>query len=408
VIIGASVAGVRTAQALRSEGYDGQVVLVGEEPELPYDKPPLSKALLAGTTEPEALRLLTQTSADAAGIEMLMGHRALRVDLAAKVVELDGHDPLGFDQLVIATGASARPAPWGEAPGIHVLRTMQDSRALRQDMLRGGHVVVVGAGFIGAEVASTARLLGLDVTIVDPLAVPMSRLLNTEIGEWFTDLHRRHGVTTAFGTGVEGIEGERGRLRVRLTDGRVLEAETAVVGIGAQPNDEWLKPSGLVIDNGVVCDEHCRAVDVPYVFAVGDVARWFHPGRGEETRIEHWTNAVDQAVCVAHNIARPDDLRSYAPVEYVWSDQYDWKVQVAGRVGGVDRHILVGDPQQDNRFAALYTEDGSGLTGAAIVNWPRALVACRRALQNGAHVRDVRATIETLANAPSRKGLEPT
>lgn len=319
VIVGSSVGGVRTAQALRSEGYDGEVVLVGEESELPYDKPPLSKGLLAGTATADSVRLLTQDAADRAGIRLLLGHRATRVDVAANLVELQGHDPLRYDHLVVATGARARPSPWGERPGIHVVRVLRDAQLLRQDLLDGGHVVVVGAGFIGAEVASTARLLDLEVTLVDPLPVPMSRVLNPEVGGWFVDLHRRHGVRSIFGVGVEAIDGELGDFTVRLTDGSELAAAVVVVGIGAEPNDGWLRSSGLVVDNGLVCDQYCRAVDADNVFGVGDVARWFHPGYGAEMRVEHWTNAVDQAVCVAHNIAHPDDLRVYAPVEYVWS-----------------------------------------------------------------------------------------
>jgi NADPH-dependent 2,4-dienoyl-CoA reductase/sulfur reductase-like enzyme len=404
VIVGSSVGGVRTAQALRSEGYAGEVVLVGEERELPYDKPPLSKGLLAGIANPDSVRLLTEDAADQAGIRLVLGHRATGLEVAESLVELDGHDPLRYDQVIVATGARARPSPWGERAGIHVVRTLQDSQALREDLLAGGPVVVVGGGFIGAEVASTARLLGLEVTMVDPLPVPMSRVLNPEIGGWFVDLHERHGVRSRFGVGVERIDGDRGDFTVTLTDGSQVMAAVVVVGIGAEPNDDWLKSSGLVVDNGLVCDEYCRAVDAHNVFGVGDVARWFHPGYGAEMRVEHWTNAVDQAVCVAHNIAHPDDLRAYAPVEYVWSDQHDWKVQVVGRTSGTTDHVVVGEPAVDNRFAVLYTKDGSSLSGAAVVNWPRALIACRKALRGGAMLADVREAI----TAPAKRAQEPT
>ena len=404
VIVGASVGGVRAAQALRSEGYAGEVVLVGEEPELPYDKPPLSKGLLAGTATADSVRLLTQEAADRAGIQLLLGHRATRLDVAADLVALEGHDPLDYDQLVIATGSRARPSPWGERPGIHVVRTLADAQELRKNLLRGGHVLVVGAGFIGAEVASTSRLLGLDVTMVDPLPIPMSRVLNNEIGGWFAELHERHGVRSIFGVGVAAIEGERGDFTVKLTDGSELSVAVVVVGIGAEPNVDWLRSSGLVIDDGLVCDEYCRAVDAHNVFAVGDVARWFHPGYGAEMRVEHWTNAVDQGVCVAHNIAHPDDLRSYSPIEYVWSDQHDWKVQVVGRTSGTTQHVVLGDPAVDNRFAVLYTRDGTRLCGAAVVNWPRALVASRKALRQEAQLSDVRATIVA---PPATTGSKP-
>ncbi|ARV80177.1 FAD-dependent oxidoreductase [Mycobacterium sp. 050128] len=398
VIVGTSVGGVRTAQALRSEGYDGDIILVGEETTLPYDKPPLSKALLAGTTNVAAVTLLTEEAAAAADIRLLLGHRAVRVDAAACQVAFAGHEPLNYDHLVVATGASARPSPWGQRPGIHLLRTLEDCLQLRADLVPGGHLVVVGGGFIGAEVASTARTLGLEVTIVDPLPVPMSRVLNAEIGGWFVDLHRRHQVCTRFGVGVENIEGERSNLKIRLTDGTALEASAVVVGIGAVPNDGWLKSSGLVVDDGLVCDQYCRAVTAPNIYAVGDVSRWFHQRRGRDTRVEHWTNAVDQAACVAHNITHPHDLCSYEPVEYVWSDQHDWKIQVAGRTAGISGHATVGDPAIDKRFAALYTDDGQQLSGAAIVNWPRALIECRRALQAGGTFASLRERIEALRN----------
>ncbi|MEO7372451.1 MAG: FAD-dependent oxidoreductase [Terrimesophilobacter sp.] len=380
VIVGSSVGGVRTAQALRANGHVGQIVLIGEESELPYDKPPLSKALLSGAADTKSIRLLTHDAAEAIDVTLLLGHRAVGVDVATRAVQFENHEPITYDKLVVATGASARPSPWGARLGVHVVRTLQDSQQLRADLLKGGPLVVVGAGFIGAEIASTARLLGLEVTVVDPQPVPMSRVFNTEIGKWFVDLHHRHGTKVILGVGVEGIDGERGQLQVRLTDGRILDAATVVVGIGAKPNDEWLEASGLLIDNGLVCDQYCRAIDDSNVFAVGDVARWFHRGNGVDMRAEHWTNAVDQAQCVAHNITRPDDLHAYEPIAYVWSDQYDWKIQVAGRTGEDLGHVIVGDPHTDEKFAALYTDDGQRLAGAATVNWPRALVECRRAL----------------------------
>ncbi|MGH3624375.1 MAG: NAD(P)/FAD-dependent oxidoreductase [Sciscionella sp.] len=391
VVVGSSVGGVRTAQALRRAGYDGEVLLVGEETRLPYDKPPLSKALLAGTVAEQDIGLLTEEAAGKAGIRLLLGRTAVRLDVAGGAVELDGGERLPYDDVVIATGASARPSPWGQPAGVHLLRTMTDSAALREDLDAGGHLVVVGGGFIGAEVASTARGLGLDVTIVDPVSVPMSRVLGIGVGELFCVLHRDNGVHTRFGIGVEGIDGERGALRVLLTGGETLDASVVVVGIGASPNDAWLGSSGLLVDNGVVCDEHCRALDAPHVYAVGDVARWWHPRHDERVRAEHWTNAVEQATAVAHTIAHPGEPRSYAPVEYVWSDQYGWRIQVVGRTG-VGRHELVGDPA-DGRFAAIYSTDGESLAGLVTVNWPKAMITARRALVAGTPLADVRATM---------------
>ncbi|MGJ9403920.1 NAD(P)/FAD-dependent oxidoreductase [Arthrobacter sp. KK5.5] len=399
VIVGSSIGGVRTAQSLRSEGYTGEIILVGEETELPYDKPPLSKAVLKGTADEASIRLLTAEEASEAGITLMLGNRATGVDVAANTLQVEGHGPLRYDNLVISTGASARPSPWGDGPGLHVLRTLDDARRLRSDLLKGGHLAVIGAGFIGAEAAATARLLGLEVTVVDPLPIPMSRIFNAEIGHWFGELHRNNGVNTIFGTGVERIDGEQGSFVLHLTNGDRIEASTVLVGIGAIPNDAWLGASGLLVDNGVVLDEHCRAVDAPNVYAVGDVARWHHLTHGEDTRIEHWTNAVEQASCVAYNIAHPDAPRPYTPIEYVWSDQHDWKIQVVGRVGGDAEHLVIGDPGLHGKFAALYTKDGSTLYGAAIVNWPRALLTCRRGMAAGVTLEELRERLEPLLDA---------
>jgi NADPH-dependent 2,4-dienoyl-CoA reductase/sulfur reductase-like enzyme len=381
VVVGASVAGVRTAQALRTAGYDGGVVLVGAEPDLPYDKPPLSKALLAGTTDVERVRLLTAADADASGIELRLGSAAVALDPAARIVTLADGSEIGYDQIVVATGAAARPSPWGTPAGMHLLRSMDGCLRLRSELQPGTHLVVIGGGFIGAEVAGTARGLGLDVTVVDPLPVPIGRVLGDEIGAHLTAVHAEHGVATRFGTGVEGVGPHDGGLRIRLTDGSVLDAACAVVGIGAVPNDDWLRSSGLLIDDGLVCDEYCRAVDRHDVHGVGDVARWYHPRHRERVREEHWTNAVEQAATVAHNITHPDEPRPHDPVEYVWSDQYDWKIQICGRPSGAEVAAVVGEPGQGRRFAALYANPGGTLAGGVTVNWPRAQVLCRRALR---------------------------
>ncbi|MCU1606429.1 MAG: phthalate 3,4-dioxygenase, ferredoxin reductase subunit [Modestobacter sp.] len=408
VVVGSSVGGVRTAQALRSEGFDGRVVLVGEEARLPYDKPPLSKHFLAGSWDTERIALLTQAAADRAGIELRLGVAAQRLDVAGRQVVLADGQRLDYEAVVIATGAAARPSPWAARSGVHVVRTMGDSETLRVDLRRDGHVVIVGGGFIGAEVAATARSLGREVTVVDPLPAPIGRVVGAEVGAHFAELHRRHGVATWFGTGVESVEGDAGDLRVVLTDGTELAAATVVVGIGATPNDGWLADSGLLVDNGVVCDEFSRAVDAPAVHAVGDVARWFHLDHGEHVRVEHWTNAVDQAVCVAHNIAHPDDLRAYRPVEYVWSDQYDWKIQIVGRPHRATEHHLVGDPAADKtRFASLYRWHEGQLGAAVTVNWPKALVTCRRLVTAGASFADAVTQVDALASAPARTAGAP-
>ncbi|MBA3799104.1 MAG: FAD-dependent oxidoreductase [Geodermatophilaceae bacterium] len=407
VIVGASVGGVRTAQALRRESYQGRIVLVGAESDLPYDKPPLSKQYLGGQWTAERVALLTEDAAKDAEIELRLGVAAEHLDVAGKQVVLSDGERVDYDAVVLATGSHARPSPWPVESGVHVLRTIGDCKALADDLANEGPVVVVGGGFIGAEVAATPRSLGREVTIVDPLEVPVGRVVGNGIGALFTDLHHRNGVSTHFGTGVESVEGSAGDLTVRLTDGQTLEAATVVVGIGARPNDEWLASSGLLVDDGVVCDEYCRAVDAASVFAVGDIARWMHLGHGESCRVEHWTNAVDQASCVAHNIAHPGDLRPYRPVEYVWSDQYDWKIQIVGRPARATEHRLIGDLGRSTgpdagkpRAVAVYTDGSGRCTAAAIVNWPKALIATRKAIAAQAGFDETIEQLELLAQTP--------
>jgi phthalate 3,4-dioxygenase ferredoxin reductase subunit len=408
VVVGSSIGGVRTAQALRSEGFDGRVVLVGEESQLPYDKPPLSKQFLTGQWDADRVLLLTPEKAAKDEIELRLGSPAIRLDVASRTVLLADGTSLEYDSAVIATGASARPSPWRPESGVHVVRTLEDSRRLHARLMDGGPVVVVGGGFIGAEVAGSARGLGHEVTVIDPLPTPIGRVVGPEIGRFFTELHHRHGVATRFGVGVEAIDGAAGNLRVRLTDGSQLQAATVVVGIGAVPNDGWLADSGLPLDNGVLCDQYSRALDAPDVFAVGDVARWFHPGHREYVRVEHWTNAVEQGVCAAHNIAHPDDLRAYHPVEYVWSDQYDWKAQIVGRPNHGTRHEIVGTLSGESpRAAVLYTDETGRLWGAVTVNWPKALVQCRRLVTDGATFDDALTRVSALAPAPVHPAQAP-
>jgi NADPH-dependent 2,4-dienoyl-CoA reductase/sulfur reductase-like enzyme len=388
VIVGTSVAGVRTAQALRSFGYVGNVVLVGEEDTLPYDKPPLSKGLLTGTLTADDVRLLTERSAAEADVQLILGRSAVRLDVTARKIELSDGTRLPFDDVVIATGARARPSPWGYPTGVHTLRTLDDAVALGAELRRGGPVVVVGAGFIGCEVAATARAAGVDeVTMLDSAAGPLGRAVPPAIAERFVQLHEEHGVRTLFGANVSAVDRVGDELVLRLGNGSTLQAATVVVGIGAVPNDAWLRVSGLNVDDGVLCDQCGRVA--PHVYAVGDVARWYHPRRGRPSRIEHWTNAVEQAACVAHNIAQPESLREYDPYEYVWSDQYDWKIQILGRTGADLGYTTFEHAERPAAFAVLFRDSGGACAGVLTVNWPRALVTCRRALDRGATWRKI-------------------
>ena len=278
VVVGASVAGVAVARGLRAEGYDREIVLLGAENDWPYDKPPLSKQILTGEWDAERASLLTPEQAQELDLDVRLGRRAEALDVAAKEIVLAGGDRVSYGACVIATGAAARPSPWPERPGVHVLRTLEDALAIRERLLAGGHIAIVGGGFIGAEVASSARTLGLEATVIDPLELPMERIVGPDAARLFAGLATRHGIELRLGHGVEAIDGEAGDLTLTLTDGTTVHAATAVIGIGAVPNDRWLASSGLLVDNGLVCDELCRAVGAEDVFAAGDVARWHHAG----------------------------------------------------------------------------------------------------------------------------------
>ncbi|MGW1876908.1 NAD(P)/FAD-dependent oxidoreductase [Streptomyces sp. NPDC001975] len=397
VVVGSSVAGIRTAQALTADG-DADVTVIGEEAEWPYDRPPLSKQILAGAWDRERIALIAEADAAAAGIELRLGVAAAGLDATARRVKLADGGVVGYDTLVIATGLSARPSPWRPESGVHLLRTLADSTNLKQHLVPGSSVVVIGGGFIGAEAAAAARTAGCEVTVVDPVAVPMARVAGPVLGELLSQVHARHGVDARFGVGVGSVTGAAGDLTVTLDDGTRLRAATVVVGIGATPNVGWLADSGLTIDDGVVCDEYLAAVGAPGVYAVGDVARWPHPVLGTLVRSEHWTNATDQARCAARNITHPDARVPYRPSDYVWSDQYDWKLQLIGRPVAGGQDALVGDLAGQRPQAAVLHADAAGrVCAAAVVNWPKALLQCRRMIAEGASLDQAR---ERLAVPP--------
>lgn len=401
VIVGTGPGGVWTARSLRAEGFTGRIVMVGVEREDPYDRPPLSKGLLAGTAEVDNIVLLSAADADAAGIELLRGWSATRLDLAEKHLILDDGAQLDYDALVLATGARAIESPWGMPPGVHLLRSLADARALRDDLYRGGPVVVVGAGFIGAEVAAIACARDQPVTLVDPLPAPMARVMGESVGNYFGELHRAHGVDCRFGVGVEGIttETDAGGVRVLLTDGSAIDAATVLIGIGAHPATGWLADSGLLIDDGVICDEFGKS-SAPNVYAVGDVARWHHPGRGGHVRTHHWTTATAQGASVAKTLMHPAEPVGAPPLEYVWTDQYHWRAQVLGvRDEDAEPALVIGptDPR-DAHFVALFGDRDGRCTGAVVVNWPRALIGLRKQLRGNVSVDDARLALPALSD----------
>ena len=396
VVVGASLGGLRTVQSLRSSGFTGRITLIGAEAHLPYDRPPLSKHFLSGEWEAGQTSLADEAELQRVEAEVRLSTRAVDLDVAARTIGLHGGDRIPYDAVVVATGATPRTIPGTpDLAGIHVLRTLEDGLALRADLERASRVVVVGAGFIGAEVAATARKRGLDVTVLEALPVPLSRGLGPTLGPIIAGIHADHGVDLRTGAGVAGFEGTDRVERVVLADGDTVEADVVVVGIGVIPNTAWLEGSGLELRDGLVCDEFCEAVGGPGVWAVGDVARWHNPLFDEEMRIEHWTNAVEQAMAVAANIVGPDK-QPYAPVPYVWSDQYDSKIQIVGRPGPEDEVEIALGALDDWKFVALTHRDGR-LTGAVGLDEPRRMMRFKRLLTTRPSSEDARALARELA-----------
>ena len=375
-IVGASLAGMRCAQALRGAGFTGRLVVIGEENAPPYDRPRLSKELLLDPAAP--VRLL----GDVPDVELHSGVRAEAVDVPDRSVMVSGGRRVPYDHLVVATGAHARPSPW-QVPGIRVLRTLDDARVLAGDIARGGPMAVIGAGFIGAEVAAAARTRGVDVTMIDPLAYPLARAVGPEAGRRLAELHARGGAHLRLSTGVEGVSGEPGAFEVQLANGDRVAAASVLVAIGAVPNDAWLRDSGIEVADGIVCDEHCRVRGAPGVYAAGDVAAVHHHRLGRPVRQEHWTSAVEQAECVAHGIAHPDDPRPHRTLEYVWSDQYGLRIQVVGRPADAAVETVVADRRSPDRIVVLAGSKDGDLLGAVALDWPRATIECRRVLASG-------------------------
>ncbi len=369
-VIGGSLAGLRCAEALRLQGFDGAIRIVGAEDHLPYDRPPLSKQVLSGKFPPERVRL---ESADSLDAEWVLGRAATALDVGSRTVTLADGSRIGADAVVIATGALPRRLPPAVAPpdlgGVHVLRTLGDCLALAADLTPGRRLAVIGAGFIGSEVASTAKSLGLDVTVLEALPVPLERALGAGMGALCAQLHRDNGVAIRLGVAVEGLEGgPGGRVeRVRMADGSAVEADVVVVGVGVAPATGWLDGSGLALDNGVVCDSRCRAA--PGVVAAGDVARWHHEALGAHVRVEHWTNASEMAQAAAATLLEGDAAPPYTPVPYFWSDQYGTKIQFVGHSGPGNEVEVVEGSVEERRFVAAYRRDGR-LTGALLWNRP--------------------------------------
>ncbi len=367
LVVGASAAGLSTVESLRRKGYQGAITVLGDEPHTPYDRPPLSKQVLSGAWEPERAQLRPADHLMSLNAEFVLGDMATSLDAPNRTVHTASGRSLRADAIVIATGVRPRTLPGqGELAGVHVLRTLEDSLALRADLLGGPRLVVVGEGVLGAEITATARTLGLDVTMTGPLAAPLALQVGPLVSGVLAELHTERGVRLRLGTGVTDLLGADGRVSgVRLATGEELPADLVVVAIGAVPSTHWLEGSGLRLENGVVCDSRCRAADG--IYAVGDVARWDHEKFGL-IRLENRTNATEQAAAVADAILGED--RPYAPVPYFWTDQFDAKLQVHGMIRPDAEVEVVEGNVAERRFVAVYRSAGV-VTGVLGWNMPK-------------------------------------
>ncbi|MFJ9906587.1 NAD(P)/FAD-dependent oxidoreductase [Streptomyces sp. NPDC101152] len=377
-VVGASLAGLSAARSLRKQGYDGRLVVIGDEHHRPYDRPPLSKEFLAGTLGEADLVL--ETEDEDLGAEWLLGTRATGLDRTDRAVRLADGREVRADGVVIATGAAARTLPGSEGlAGVHTLRTLDDARALREDLARGGRLVVIGGGFIGAEVASTASALGLDVTVVEAAPTPLAGPLGETMGALVSALHADHGVRLLCGVGVKGLSGERRIEAVLLEDGRSVPADLVVVGVGARPCVEWLEGSGVALDNGVKCGSDGRT-SLAGVVAVGDCANWYDPRAGLHRRVEHWTGARERpdaaiATLLAGGAVEPGVPRP----PYFWSDQYGVKIQFAGHAAGADSVTIEEGAAEDRNVLAVYRRSGRPVAVLGM-NQPRLFTRLRRQL----------------------------
>ncbi|ORW22538.1 pyridine nucleotide-disulfide oxidoreductase [Mycolicibacter nonchromogenicus] len=383
VIVGGGLAAVRTAEELRREEYAGPITIVSDETRPPYDRPPLTKEVLRG--ERDETTLEPPEFYAERNITLRLGSGARSVDTAAQSVTLADGSVLGYDQLVIATGLVPRRIPsFGDLDGIRVVRSFEDSLALRDDAAGADRAVVIGAGFIGCEAAASLRKLGVDVVLVEPQPTPLAAVLGEQIGELVARLHRANGVDVRSGVGVAEVRGSGRVETVVLSDGTELAADVVVLGVGSTPATEWLTGSGVEVGNGVVCDATGRT-SVPNVWAVGDVAFW--RGRdGHQVRVEHWSNVVTQVRVMVPTMLGRESLHDVAVPAYFWSDQYDLKIQCLGEPEATDTVHLVED--DGHKFLAYYERDGV-LAGVVGAGRPGKVMGARAKIAAGAPISDV-------------------
>ncbi|MER6186721.1 FAD-dependent oxidoreductase [Streptomyces sp. NPDC001652] len=377
-VVGASLAGLSAARSLRKQGYDGRLVVIGDELHRPYDRPPLSKEFLAGTLGETELSL--EAGDEDLRAEWLLGTRATGLDRTDRAVRLADGREVRADGIVIATGAAARTLPGSEGlAGVHTLRTLDDARALRDELARGGRLVVIGGGFIGAEVASTAYALGLDVTVVEVAPTPLAAPLGETMGAVVSALHADHGVRLLCGVGVKGLSGESRVDAVLLEDGRSVPADIVVVGVGARPCVDWLAGSGVELDNGVKCGADGRTT-LAGVVAVGDCANWYDPRAGFHRRVEHWTGARERPDAAIATLLAGGALEPGVPrPPYFWSDQYGVKIQFVGHAAAADSVTVEAGTADDRDVLAVYRRAGDPVAVLGM-NQPRLFTRWRKQL----------------------------
>ena len=365
VIVGAGIAGNAAAETLRKQGFEGEVHLVGAEPHRPYDRPPLSKEFLSGSKEQDKLFFKPEDFYAEHSIQLHLGTEATALDPTSKTLTLADGASLRFDKLLLATGSRVRtlPIPGSELEGIHYLRTIDDSQAIAQSMNSASRVVIVGAGFIGSEVAAVCKTAGLEVTVLEIQPQPMAHILGEEMGAIYANLHTSRGIDLRLQEGISGIRGSSRAEQVITDQGNAIDCDFVVIGVGIAPDTTLAKSAGLEVDRGILVDEHCQTSH-PDIYAAGDVANWFHPGLGHRLRVEHWDNALNQGAAAAKSMLGAPE--PYSPTLYFWSDQYDLNIQYLGHATEWDEIAVRGNPDEE-KFTAFYLKDGS-VHGALVVN----------------------------------------
>ena len=404
VIVGASLAGAKAAAELRERGFDGRVVLVGAESERPYERPPLSKEYLQGKSERQKAYVHDEGFYDTQNIELRLGTAAESIDPASATVTLAGGEELSYDALLLTTGAEPRviPVSGAELDGVHYLRTFDDCDALRERLGAGsGRVAVVGAGWIGSEFAASARGAGLDVTVIDPLALPNERVFGAEVGAFYRDVHLSHGVEMVLEDGVDRLEGDGSVSAVRTASGRRIECDFAVIGVGVIPRVGLAEAAGLTVENGVQVDAALKT-SAANVFAAGDVANAWHPFYDRHIRVEHWANALNQGPAAARSML--GEAVSYDRIPYFYSDQYDVGMEYSGYTTDWDEVVFRGD-REGGEFVAFYLADGRVVAGMNVNVWDvnehvQALIRSRRRV-DADELRDTDTPLESLAGQPA-------